>query len=58
MTKTVELAIKSQHNNNNKTCFILSVDYNTMYGQQYDNSPRMHETDSVRDSAGHDDVFR
>ena len=33
-------------------------DYNSMYGHQYDNAPRMHDGDSVRGSSyGHDDVF-
>ena len=49
-------------NKNQSTCVrssisCFSVDYNAMYGQQYDNAPRMHESDSVRDSSGHDDVF-
>jgi len=33
-------------------------DYNSMYGRQYDNVPRMQDSDSMRGSTmGNDDVF-
>ncbi|KAL4223423.1 hypothetical protein ACF0H5_016893 [Mactra antiquata] len=33
-------------------------DYNSMYGRQYDNVPRLHDSDSMRGSTmGNDDVF-
>ena len=38
---------------------LLSIlDYNSMYGAQYDNQPRMHENGSMRGSLmGNDEVF-